>query len=109
MVGVVSSLDDIRYSPANIPIRNLTIHFEDSSKKYFFKFVEFEINAVVIGDLVKEDFKINETYQLTPQIQVPIVIKYPNLLGILNNLQRKVINKNAITMLIITSKMAVEP
>jgi len=63
LVGVVSSLDDIRYSPANIPIRNLTIHFEDSSKKHFFKFVEFEINAVVIGDLVKEDFKINKTYQ----------------------------------------------
>lgn len=63
LVGVVSSLDDIRYSPANIPIRNLTIHFEDSSKKHFFKFVEFEINAVVIGDLVKENFKINETYQ----------------------------------------------
>ena len=63
LVGVVSSLDDIRYSPANIPIRNLTIQFEDSSKKHFFKFVEFEINAVVIGDLVKEDFKINETYQ----------------------------------------------
>ena len=63
LVGVVSSLDDIRYSPANIPIRNLTIHFEDSSKKHFFRFVEFEINAVVIGDLVKEDFKINETYQ----------------------------------------------
>ena len=63
LVGVVSSLDDIRYSPANIPIRNLTIHFEDSSKKNFFKFVEFEINAVVIGDLVKEDFKINQTYQ----------------------------------------------
>ena len=63
LVGVVSSLDDIRYSPANIPIRNLTIHFEDSSKKHFFKFFEFEINAVVIGDLVKEDFKINETYQ----------------------------------------------
>jgi len=63
LVGVVSSLDDIRYSPANIPIRNLTIHFEDSSKKHFFKFVEFEINAVVIGDLVKEGFKINETYQ----------------------------------------------
>ena len=63
LVGVVSSLDDIRYSPADIPIRNLTIHFEDSSKKHFFKFVEFEINAVVIGDLVKEDFKINETYQ----------------------------------------------
>ena len=63
LVGVVSSIDDIRYSPANIPIRNLTIHFEDSSKKHFFKFVEFEINAVVIGDLVKEDFKINETYQ----------------------------------------------
>ena len=63
LVGVVSSLDDIRYSPANIPIRNLTIHFEDSSKKHFFKFVEFEINAVLIGDLVKEDFKINETYQ----------------------------------------------
>jgi primosomal replication protein N len=63
LVGVVSSLDDIRYSPANIPIRNLTIHFEDSSKKHFFKFVEFEINAVVIGDLVKEDFRINETYQ----------------------------------------------
>ena len=63
LVGVVSSLDDIRYSPANIPIRNLTIHFEDSSKKHFFKFVEFEINAVVIGDLGKEDFKINETYQ----------------------------------------------
>ena len=63
LVGVVSSLDDIRYSPANIPIRNLTIHFEDSRKKHFFKFVEFEINAVVIGDLVKEDFKINETYQ----------------------------------------------
>ena len=63
LVGVVSSLDDIRYSPANIPIRNLTIHFEDSSKKHFFKFVEFEINAVVIGDLVKEDLTINETYQ----------------------------------------------
>ena len=63
LVGVVSSLDDIRCSPANIPIRNLTIHFEDSSKKHFFKFVEFEINAVVIGDLVKEDFKINQTYQ----------------------------------------------
>jgi primosomal replication protein N len=63
LVGVVSSLDDIRYSPANIPIRNLTIHFEDSSKKHFFKFVEFEINAVVIGDLVKEGFKINKTYQ----------------------------------------------
>lgn len=63
LVGVVSSLDDIRYSPANIPIRNLTIHFEDSSKKHFFKFVEFEINAVVIGDLVKKDFKINETYK----------------------------------------------
>jgi primosomal replication protein N len=63
LVGVVSSLDDIRYTPANIPIRNLTIHFEDSSKKHFFKFVEFEINAVVIGDLVKEDFRINETYQ----------------------------------------------
>ena len=63
LVEVVSSLDDIRYSPANIPIRNLTIHFEDSSKKHFFKFVEFEINAVVIGDLVKEDFKINQTYQ----------------------------------------------
>lgn len=63
LVGVVSSLDDIRYSPANIPIRNLTIHFEDSSKKNFFKFVEFEINAVIIGDLVKEDFKINQTYQ----------------------------------------------
>ena len=46
---------------------------------------------------------------VTPQIQVPIVIKYPNLLGILNNLQRKVIIKNAITMLIITSKIAVEP
>ena len=63
LVGVVSSLDDIRYTPANVPIRNLTIHFEDLSKKNFFKFVEFEINAVVIGDLVKEDFKINETYQ----------------------------------------------
>lgn len=63
LVGVVSSIDDIRYSPANIPIRNLTIHFEDSSKKHFFKFVEFEINAVVIGDLVKEGFKINKTYQ----------------------------------------------
>jgi len=63
LVGVVSSLDDIRYSPANIPIRNLTIHFEDLSKKFFFKFVEFEINAVVIGDLVKEDLTINETYQ----------------------------------------------
>ena len=63
LVGVVSSLDDIRYSPANIPIRNLTIHFEDLSKKNFFKFVEFEINAVLIGDLVKEDLTINETYQ----------------------------------------------
>ena len=63
LVGVVSSLDDIRYTPANVPIRNLTIHFEDLSKKNFFKFVEFEINAVVIGDLVKEDLTINETYQ----------------------------------------------
>ena len=63
LVGAVSSLDDIRYTPANVPIRNLTIHFEDLSKKFFFKFVEFEINAVLIGDLVKEDFKINETYQ----------------------------------------------
>ena len=63
LVGAVSSLDDIRYTPANVPIRNLTIHFEDLSKKIFFKFVEFEINAVVIGDLVKEDLTINETYQ----------------------------------------------
>ena len=63
LVGAVSSLDDIRYTPANVPIRNLTIHFEDLSKKNFFKFVEFEINAVVIGDLVKEDLTINETYQ----------------------------------------------
>ncbi len=63
LVGVVSSLDDVRYTPANVPIRNLTIHFEDLSKKNFFKFVEFEINAVVIGDLVKEDLTINETYQ----------------------------------------------
>lgn len=63
LVGTVSSLDDIRYTPANVPIRNLTIHFEDLSKKNFFKFVEFEINAVVIGDLVKEDLMINETYQ----------------------------------------------
>ena len=63
LVGAVSSLDDIRYTPANVPIRNLTIHFEDLSKKFFFKFVEFEINAVLIGDLVKEDLKINETYQ----------------------------------------------
>ena len=63
LVGAVSSLDDIRYTPANVPIRNLTIHFEDLSKKNFFKFVEFEINAVVIGDLVKEDLMINETYQ----------------------------------------------
>ena len=63
LVGAISSLDDVRYTPANIPIRNLTIHFEDSSKKNFFKFVEFEINAVVIGDLVKEDLMINETYQ----------------------------------------------
>ena len=63
LVGAVSSLGDIRYTPANVPIRNLTIHFEDLSKKNFFKFVEFEINAVVIGDLVKEDLTINETYQ----------------------------------------------
>lgn len=63
LVGAVSSLDDIRYTPANVPIRNLTIHFEDLSKKKFFKFVEFEISAVVIGDLVKEDLMINETYQ----------------------------------------------
>tara|TARA_B100000035_G_scaffold315448_1_gene336330 strand:+ start:19112 stop:19399 length:288 start_codon:yes stop_codon:yes gene_type:complete len=63
LVGAVSSLDDIRYTPANVPIRNLTIHFEDLSKKKFFKFVEFKINAVVIGDLVKEDLTINETYQ----------------------------------------------
>ena len=63
LVGAVSSLDDIRYTPANVPIRNLTIHFEDLSKKNFFKFVEFEINAVMIGDLVKEDLTINETYQ----------------------------------------------
>ena len=63
LVGAVSSLDDIRYTPANVPVRNLTIHFEDLSKKNFFKFVEFEINAVVIGDLVKEDLTINETYQ----------------------------------------------
>ena len=63
LVGAVSSLDDIRYTPANVPIRNLTIHFEDLSKKNFYKFVEFEINAVLIGDLVKEDLKINETYQ----------------------------------------------
>lgn len=63
LVGAVSSLDNIRYTPANVPIRNLTIHFEDLSKKNFFKFVEFEINAVVIGDLVKEDLTINETYQ----------------------------------------------
>ena len=63
LVGAVSSLDDIRFTPANVPIRNLTIHFEDLSKKNFFKFVEFEINAVVIGDLVKEDLTINETYQ----------------------------------------------
>jgi primosomal replication protein N len=63
LVGAVSSLDDIRYTPANVPIRNLTIHFEDLSKKNFFKFVEFEINAVLIGDLVKEDLTINETYQ----------------------------------------------
>ena len=63
LVGLVSSLDDIRHTPANVPIRNLTIHFEDLSKKNFFKFVEFEINAVVIGDLVKEDLTINETYQ----------------------------------------------
>ena len=63
LVGAVSSLDEIRYTPANVPIRNLTIHFEDLSKKNFFKFVEFEINAVVIGDLVKEDLTINETYQ----------------------------------------------
>ena len=63
LVGAVSSLDDIRYTPANVPIRNFTIHFEDLSKKIFFKFVEFEINAVVIGDLVKEDLMINETYQ----------------------------------------------
>jgi len=63
LVGAVSSLDDIRYTPANVPIRNLTIHFKDLSKKNFFKFVEFEINAVVIGDLVKEDLTINETYQ----------------------------------------------
>ena len=63
LVGAVFSLDDIRYTPANVPIRNLTIHFEDLSKKNFFKFVEFEINAVVIGDLVKEDLTINETYQ----------------------------------------------
>ena len=63
LVGAVSSLDHIRYTPANVPIRNLTIHFEDLSKKNFFKFVEFEINAVVIGDLVKEDLTINETYQ----------------------------------------------
>lgn len=65
LVGTVSSLDDIRYTPANVPIRNLTIHFEDLSKKNFFKFVEFEINAVVIGDLVKEDLMINETYQFS--------------------------------------------
>jgi len=63
LVGSVSRLDDIRYTPANVPIRNLTIHFEDLSKKNFYKFVEFEINAVLIGDLVKEDLKINETYQ----------------------------------------------
>jgi len=65
LVGAVSSLDDIRYTPANVPIRNLTIHFEDLSKKFFFKFVEFEINAVVIGDLVKEDLMIDETYQFS--------------------------------------------
>ena len=65
LVGAVSSLDDIRYTPANVPIRNLTIHFEDLSKKNFFKFVEFEINAVVIGDLVKEDLMIDETYQFS--------------------------------------------
>ena len=63
LIGKVLRLDDIRYSPANVPIRNLTIHFEDSSKKNFFKFVEFEINAVMIGNLVKEDLTINETYQ----------------------------------------------
>lgn len=63
LTGKVLGLDDIRYSPANVPIRNLIIHFKDSSKKKFFKFVEFEINAVMIGDLVKEDLTINETYQ----------------------------------------------
>ena len=63
LVGSVSSLEDIRYTPANVPIRNLTIHFKDTSKRIFFKFVEFEINAVLTGNLVKENIKINETYQ----------------------------------------------
>ena len=63
LVGTVSRLDDIRFTPANVPIRNLIIHFEDSSKKIFFKFVEFEINAVVVGNLVKEDLSVNKAYQ----------------------------------------------
>lgn len=55
--GIISRLDSLRYSPANIPIRNLKIFFQNQEQKKFYKQVEFEIEAVLIGKLALGDYK----------------------------------------------------
>lgn len=61
--GTISHMDEIRFTPANIPIRNFKINFEDFTKEKIYKHVGFEINAVLVGDLVKLNFDCNETYR----------------------------------------------
>ena len=60
--GTVVELDDIRFTPGNVSIRNFRIHFKDLTRKQLYKHVEFEINAIVVGDLV-EKIELHKDYQ----------------------------------------------
>jgi primosomal replication protein N len=55
--GIISKLDPLRYSPANIPIRNFKIFFQNQEQKEFYKQVEFEIEAVLVGNLALSEYK----------------------------------------------------
>ena len=60
--GTIAELDDIRFTPGNVSIRNFRIHFKDLTRKQLYKHVEFEINAIVVGDLV-EKIELHKDYQ----------------------------------------------
>ncbi len=61
--GTVVDLDEIRFTPAQIPVRNFKIHFKDLTKLTLHKHVEFEINALMVGDLTKKEIKEQMLYK----------------------------------------------
>jgi primosomal replication protein N len=57
--GVVVALDQVRYTPAGLPLLSFVIsHVSEVVEAGMKRKVECEVNAIAIGDLAKSNFQI---------------------------------------------------